>query len=91
MNKFYATVTVPVGRCFPIDMFRYDQCWPLDESGSQRIGVQHYEDGSQEEEQIHVCKWHDNDPADWQKGVWSVERWKSKFGVKCTPLDGIPF
>ena len=87
MNKFYATVTVPKGRSFPIDMLRYDSCWPIEEGHALAI-EECFDDlyGFMEETQIHLCKWHDEDPANWQN-VWAIDRWRSKFVCKLTPLQ----
>lgn len=54
------------GSSFPIDMLRYDQCWPATESDSSKMT--HAED-----EAVTVCRIASNNQE------WTLERWRS-FG-----------
>lgn len=68
------------GSPFPIDMLRYDSCWPADETSAHRImeSVAAYGIGP---EAIYVVK----EAVDRDR-LWTFGRWAS-FGARVHPLD----
>jgi len=76
MHRVTAVVVVPACTPFPMDMLRYDQCWPTQESQTRQLG-----ELVNTERKITVCR-----RTEFRRGAsfaekWTVGRWES-FGVR---------
>ena len=77
MKKFQQTFTVTGRLSFPIDMLRYDQCWPYSQEDASKIHA--FTDGSMgrlAETSITLCRW-----TEARNGKPTADRWSS-FGWK---------
>jgi hypothetical protein len=84
--RYVGTVRPVDQRAFPVDMLRYDKCWPRDEHTSNKIISTIYEHSAASlgPESIHVEKVCErrNDP-------FNLERWRS-FGWNITVIAESP-
>jgi hypothetical protein len=58
---------------FPIDMLRYDRCWPVSERDSYKIVTSETRSHDESGNEVTVEKWQINDKP------WTLARWES-FG-----------
>ena len=79
MYKHVLKVTVPRHKRFPVDMLRYDRCWPLTESDSVAITSSLGPDS--ENEIIYVATLYSGCVYG-----WTIPRWSS-FGVTAEPTN----
>lgn len=74
MRRVTAVVIVPAYGEFPMDMLRYDSCFPTKEEDAARLGQV-----SDQLRLVTVARWHQH---------WTVCRWQS-FGVQLVQVTDL--
>lgn len=72
-----ATLVIPANSVFPIDMLRYDTCWPATQDDVAKFPTEREDRPIQLDVQT---------VSDRKTGAFTVERWRS-FGIRVTRVD----
>lgn len=72
-NKLFKTTISGRGH-FPIDMLRYDQCWPAEQQDVESIGLSVAHSGQDETHTIQVLSQYPPTTARWMSFSWKVEK-----------------
>ncbi len=75
-----AKVTIPPGGQFPVDMLRYDSCFPV-----RTVDALNLVERAEEEREVYVARASESK----KEPGWTVGRWRS-FLVQIEPVDSLP-